>query len=1060
MQGYYRFPTIYKDKIVFVSEDDLWIVEIGNNNAYRLTANLSPVHSPHFSPDGKWIAYVGTEDGNTEIYVMPSSGGESKRLTYEGANISKIASWHKNNIIYASDLNMPFGRTNSLRKISINSHQSESLNLGIASNISISEEFTLLGRNTSDPARWKRYKGGTAGEIWIDKSNSDKYTQLINLKGNLACPMVVGSRAFFISDHNGISNLYSCLKSGKSLKQHTFHKNYYARNASTDQKSIVYHSGGDIYVLDIKTGKNNKIPISYKSGHVNKSRKFADTSRYLEDVSLNKNSKIINIISRGKSFSMGNWSGPAIQHGMPQGVRYRHMLNLTDDNKILLSSDFKNRNNLEIYSLTSNKLLKRYDHNLGRILNIKKSPVNDSIAFSNHKHQLHIFDIKKGKGVNIAHSSNHPLQFNWSPDGKFIAYSTSKTSRCSIIKIYDIKLKKSFEVTDPINTDFSPVFSNDGKYLAFISKRTFNPVYDSIQFDLNFTESEKPYIICLSKDTDSPFIKNPNPPEVKKNKKTSKTKKINVKIDFNGIKDRILEIPIKESIVDNSFSFYDNKIFYMKWPITGSREDGWYNQDSNPSGMLYKYDLNTLKESLYYSNISDFKLDQSNGKIIILVNNSIRVLDSKTSPAKDISSKYDYSEESGLIDLSRIKINININEEWKQMFSEAWRLQKEYFWTADMSNINWKKIYNRYYKLVDRVGSRGEFSDLIWEMQGELGTSHCYEFGGDYKPRRYYNLGNLGCNLKYNNTTKQYKITSIHKGDLWAKNPSPLLRPSLNIKTGNHISRINNIKLSKDSHPGELLLNQNNKEILLTVTNKNGKQARNLTVKTISSINHLVYRDWVEKNRQYVHKKSKGKIGYVHIPDMGADGFAEFHRYFLAEIIYDGLIVDVRFNGGGHVSQILLSKLAKKRIGFDLTRWMGIEPYPSESPGGPMCAITNEYAGSDGDIFSHSWKLMNLGKIIGRRTWGGVIGIWPRNALVDGTLTTQPEFSFWFKDVGWSVENYGTEVDEEVNILPNDYKLGKDPQLDRALSIVKKDLQNKKSVLKADLTNKPNLKLP
>ena len=193
---------------------------------------------------------------------------------------------------------------------------------------------------------------------------------------------------------------------------------------------------------------------------------------------------------------------------------------------------------------------------------------------------------------------------------------------------------------------------------------------------------------------------------------------------------------------------------------------------------------------------------------------------------------------------------------------------------------------------------------------------------------------------------------------------------------------------------------------------------------------------------------------------MGADGFAEFHRYFLAEIIYDGLIVDVRFNGGGHVSQILLSKLAKKRIGFDLTRWMGIEPYPSESPGGPMCAITNEYAGSDGDIFSHSWKLMNLGKIIGRRTWGGVIGIWPRNALVDGTLTTQPEFSFWFKDVGWSVENYGTEVDEEVNILPNDYRLGKDPQLDRALLIVKKDLQNKKSVLKANLTNKPNLKLP
>ena len=285
-----------------------------------------------------------------------------------------------------------------------------------------------------------------------------------------------------------------------------------------------------------------------------------------------------------------------------------------------------------------------------------------------------------------------------------------------------------------------------------------------------------------------------------------------------------------------------------------------------------------------------------------------------------------------------------------------------------MSGINWKKIFNRYYKLIDRISTRTEFSDLIWEMQGELGTSHCYEFGGDYKPIRRYNTGLLSASFKYNNRFKAYEINNIAKGDLWDSHPSPLLRPGLNINNGDLLYKINNTMLTSENYPGELLVNQIGKEIQLTVSDKKGKNKRNVIVSPNSYDKHLYYRDWVEKNREYVHKKSKGKIGYVHIPDMGADGFAEFHRYFLAEIVYDGLIIDVRYNGGGHVSQLLLSKLAKKRIGYDLTRWMGIEPYPSESPAGPMVAITNEYAGSDGDIFSHSWKLLKLGKLIGKRT--------------------------------------------------------------------------------------------
>jgi len=1062
MQGYYRFPTISNNKIAFVSEDDIWTVSLENNNAIKLTSNIAQISSPLYSPDGKWLAYVGREDGNTEIYIMPSNGGISKRLTYDGTFVSKIAIWKNNQeIIYASDLNQPFSRISDLRSINIKGGQSKPLNYGIASNIAFSKSFTVLGRNTQDPARWKRYKGGTAGELWIDSKNNFNFKKLLHINGNMACPMIVNDKVFFLSDHNGICNLYSCTPKGNSLEQHTFHKNYYARNATTDSKSIIYHSGADIYIYDIAKNTYNKLNINYNSGFIKKSRKFESAFNYLENISLNSKATHFTATSRGKLYSMGNWYGPVIQYGNVHGTRYRHSIYLTDNKSILTCSDESGEECLEIYNTLNSKRTKLLNAKIGRPISIKKSPKKDLVAIVNHKHELLLVDIKKDILKVLDHSTNHVVQFNWSPDGNFIAYTCSKNSRVSIIKIYHLKKKKSYEVTDPINTDYSPVFSNDGKYLAFISKRTFNPVYDSIQFDLNFTRSEKPYIITLNSEMTSPFIKDVTiKKDNDKSKKDKKDKSIEVKIDFKDIKNRIMEIPIKESILGHSIGFYNNKIYYLDWPVEGSRQDGWYDMSSLSKGTIKYYDLNELEEKVFMNNVSGFYIDNRNGKIIIVSNKSVRIIDVKTPFPKEMLSKQQYNEKTGLINFDRINLNIDINKEWHQMYREAWRLQRDFFWVENMSKINWDKVYKRYKVLIDRAGSRSEFSDIVWEMQGELGTSHCYEFGGDYQQGRYYNIGHLAASFKYNDIAKGYQISNIYKGDLWSNLKSPLLSPGLNIKKGDILKEINNVKLSKNITPNHILVNCANKDIQLSIQHKGKKKINKHLVRTISNTTQLQYRDWVEKNRDYVHKKSNNKIGYVHIPDMGADGYAEFHRYFLSEIIYDGLIVDVRYNGGGHVSQILLSKLAKKRIGFDITRWMGTEPYPSESPGGPMVAITNEYAGSDGDIFSHSWKLMNLGKLIGRRTWGGVIGIWPRNSLVDGTVTSQPEFSFWFKDVGWNVENYGTDVDIEVHITPKDYQNGIDTQLDKGISLVLIDLKKKDTVLKGNFKNKPNLKLP
>jgi tricorn protease len=375
-----------------------------------------------------------------------------------------------------------------------------------------------------------------------------------------------------------------------------------------------------------------------------------------------------------------------------------------------------------------------------------------------------------------------------------------------------------------------------------------------------------------------------------------------------------------------------------------------------------------------------------------------------------------------------------------------------------MSKVDWQRVHDRYLPLLDRIGTRSEFSDLMWEMQGELGTSHAYEFGGDYRPPPDYGQGHLGADFEYDAQTGGYRITGVVRGDSWnADADSPLNAPGVNVRPGDVLTAIGGRRLGPDLSPGRLLVNQAGCEVLLTFAD--AKKPRTVSVKALRGEEAARYRQWVHANRDFVHRETNGRVGYVHVPDMGPRGFAEFHRLYLTEYDRDALIVDVRYNGGGHVSQLLLEKLARRRVGYDLPRWGAPEPYPEYSVLGPIVAVTNESAGSDGDIFSHCFKLMKLGTLIGKRTWGGVIGIGPRSSFVDGGLTTQPEYSFWFKDVGWGVENYGTDPDVEVDISPQDYAAGRDTQLQRAIRLILKQLKENPPQ-RPDFSRRPDLSLP
>jgi tricorn protease len=351
-----------------------------------------------------------------------------------------------------------------------------------------------------------------------------------------------------------------------------------------------------------------------------------------------------------------------------------------------------------------------------------------------------------------------------------------------------------------------------------------------------------------------------------------------------------------------------------------------------------------------------------------------------------------------------------------------------------MSGVDWQAVYERYAPLVERVGSRAELSDLFWEMQGELGTSHAYELGGEYRKGPHYGQGYLGVDWHYDAEHDRYRFARIIEGDpAEARETSALCAPGLNVHVGDAVLAVNGQRVSGTRSPQELLVNQAGCEVQLTIEDGASGEVRTIIVRAMGNEQAARYREWVENNRRRVHELSQGRVGYIHIPNMVQSGYAEFHRSFLAEYDAPALLIDVRWNGGGNVSGLLLNKLARRRLGYDFLRWDSPMPYPSEAPRGPMVALTDEHAGSDGDIFCHSFKLMGLGPLIGKRTWGGVIGYMRDHQLVDGTLITEPECSFWFKDVGWSVENYGTDPDIEVDIAPQDYARGFDPQLETAV---------------------------
>lgn len=1022
----------------------------GGMRAIRLTSGQGPIASPRISPDDQWIAVAGEEEGNCEVYLVPASGGELRRLTFLGAWSYPIGWLDSETILFKSNAQHAH-RMFEFFTIKVTGGLEQPLHLGEGTHLAVSEKgAVVIERNMMrpDPAHWKRYRGGTAGQLWVSTTGLEgTYRRLDRLKGNLSCPVFVGERIYFLSDESGLGRIHSCSLDGTEVIAHQSNETseFYFRNLTGRGNFLFYQSAGDLFRYDVRTGASERLEIQLMSDRVKGRRKTISAQNGFRNFSLQPQGERILLEFRGKIVQMAHWSGPVCQLGREFAHRYKLPDWLSCGKRAVAVRDSGLREEVQVFTdrgeVLNTVTAGSIPGGFGRITGLRCSPRSDRVALTNHRNELIFVNLETGESRVIFRNPYHMMSdFDWSPDGRYLAFSQSLAPNRLRIAMVELESMKIHPVTESSFEDFSPSFDPGGRYLYFISRRAYNPIYDDALFDMTFAKARVPMLVILKQGEPVPFLRESTLVEsMQKSPPIEKpVQEVRCEVDFEGIEKRVCQFPVVEAKYTR-IQGIGRKVLWSYEPVEGTLETSPV--PATPAAKEYVdcFDFETGTFEYFGTGVTEFRNRPECGLRIIRSGNQLRILKSAEKP--DGNASKEPSLKTGVIDLSRAQIMVEPKEEWIHMFKDAWRQQKEYFWKEDLNGVDWDSVYRRYEPVLSKVSCRREFSDLIWEVIGELGTSHAYERGGDYRGVPVYAVGLLGASLRWNATGGGYEVIRVHDGDYWnLQQTSPLGVPGIALKPGDLLLEVGGVRLSEEMHPHSATLNQSGKELWIRFKRKGKLEIEEGMIRTLKSEAALRYRDWVNEKRARVKRASNGRLGYLHIPNMVGQGFAEFHRNFIQELECEGLVVDVRYNSGGHISQLILDRLARRPLGRDDSRWMGSRSIPYETPRKTVVAVTNEYAGSDGDIFSHTFKLRKIGKLIGTRTWGGVVGIWPRNQHIDGGYTTQPEFSTWFPDVEYSLENYGTEPDIHVEFPPHVVRAGEDPQLDQAIQEALKDI--------------------
>jgi tricorn protease len=1059
---YKRYPHLREDLVTFVAADDLWLAPISGGRAWRLTDDRQPARTPRFSPDGEHIAFVSFRDGHPEAYAVPVEGaGAPTRLTWWGAKNTLVLGWTSDGrVLVASHA----GETN-LRHLVVKAvgldGSVERLAYGPAWGVAVGEEgaVALSTPGSRFPAHWKRYRGGTAPRLWLDRAGDGSWERLLaDDPASLVDPMWVDGRLAFVSDRAAVipgprdqaseqANVWvfdDVLADSEQEPRQVTRQGPevgYVRDATTDGHRVVWHSRGRLYLLESLDDEPHEIEFTVPGGDPEPFR--AVPTKNLGRMTPDHGGDASLVVWRGKAFWLAHRDGPARALVADSGIRAREPVVLGQTGYGAIVTDADGEDSVEIAHLAGEERPRQIaSGELGRVLHLAGDPAGERVAAISHDGAIRLVDVGSGGIREVGRSpEGEALSPSFSPDGRYLLWSQPSTVTADLhqLMIHDTRSDgPPVPLTSGTFHDHDPAFTSDGKHVVFLSERTFDPEYDPHEFALSFAGSTRPWLIPLSATEPPPFgpstegwrisapDKQPDRDAGKSDGEEDEPETVvSPDLDREGAEDRAVPFPVRSG----QYRRLKTSLTGVLWiemnretGVLGTRRAGVSGEPKPDSLQLWSMEKRAVETVV--DAVGDYSVSGDGRRLVVRHKENVTV-----TPA-DHKAKED---EPGVVkvDLSRLRFDVSPRAEWAQMFDESARLMRDHFWREDMDGVDWDDVVTRWRPVVDTLATTDDFHDMLWETVAELNTSHAYviptELPGDQTRR----LGLLGADLSASDDG--WVIERILPGE--SSDPdarSPLRAAGVDARPGDSIVAVDGARFDPSFGPATRLLGAAGKPVELTL--RRDGEDRRVVVVPLDDEEVLRYQDWVRSRRVYVEQHSSGRLGYLHVPDMASTGWAQLHRDLRHATRREGLIVDVRYNRGGHTSQLVLARISKRLVGWVTGRHnREVYSYPIAAPRGPVVLVANEYSGSDGDIINAASQAVGVGPVVGVRTWGGVVGIDGRFHLVDGTSITQPRYAFWLEGKEWGVENHGVDPDIEVVHSPADFFGENDPQLDRAI---------------------------
>ncbi len=1027
-----RFPDVSADNVVFVYAGDLWTVPLVGGIARKLTSAEGHEMFPKFSPDGKTIAFSGNYDGNIDVYVIPTGGGIPKRLTHHPED-DLVVDWYPDgrNILFRSKMMSPLSRFNRFFRQPMDGGLPEPLPLAYGELASFSPDgkhmafqFISAGEQT-----WKRYRGGMASDIWLYDLQNNTSEKITEFKGTDGMPMWHDDTIYFLSDRGPMKklNIWAYDIKTRDSRQLTEFDEYDVKWPSIGPHSIVFENGGKLFVLNLEDETTNRVKVEIPSDLPEIRPRQKDLGKSIATFDISPNGKRAVFEARGEILTVPEKQGVIRNLTNSSGTAERYPAWSPDGNFVAYFSDRSGE--YELYIRPSDgKGNEKQVTSLGK--GFPKSPVwspdSKRVAFTDNIGNLYILSLEDKKPKVIDKDEWETINsYSWSPDSRWLAYSKKMSNGQGSILIYDVKEGRTHQVTSDYYDDMSPVFDPSGKYLFFYSNRSFKPVYSDIDDTWVYPNSTEIHAATLRKDIKSPLAPKSDEEATSKDEKSNADQKNtdNDEIEFDGFERRIFKLPVDDGNFGR-LAAVEGKVVYVRYPAAGS------SKPDSPEGKIQFYDLNDGKEKTIMQNVDTYVASSNGKKLIYKSNSTYGIID--LAEGKNVGDN--------TIPTDQMKVWIDPLEEWKQIFDEAWRIERDFFYDPNMHGVDWQTIKERYEALLPYVVDREDLNYVIGEMISELNSSHTYVGGGDVDQPEQISVGLLGCDFELDKKSNAYRIKKIYKGAAWdAGVRSPLFEPGINVSEGDYLLAVNGKPLDTSMDPWQAFQGLANQIVTISVNSSPTIEgSREILIKPLSEEDdqQLRYLSWIENNRKTVEDKSKGRVGYVYVPDTGRNGQNELVRQFIPQRFKNGLIIDERFNSGGQIPDRFIELLNRPILNFWARREQRDLQTPTISHSGPKVMIINGWSGSGGDALPYYFRKAGLGKLVGTRTLGGLIGIGGSPKLIDGGFVTAPSYAFWNSDGNWEIEGFGVKPDYEVEDSPQELAAGDDQQLNKAVEVI------------------------